>query len=254
MPIAENPPTNKSVISKTKILEEKIQLLNVVNKVSEDTNRKKNLPDVLPLNLVKSVPISNGDIVENDHFNNGLNQRSPSQLKYPQYCPNRSNSNSSSSSNTSSTNTATTTTTVSNDGRSSGSSNCNSSNISVSIGNSPVLRQKSDASSQTDKVDLAVEKHANKPEAIQQPQIHIPENKLPARKKFQEEIDCETLSQDLINHLSSSDRLKRILSKLIFKSGFGFSKKNCLKRFGIKIIITCGILNFLKMVILVILE
>lgn len=39
---------------------------------------------------------------------------------------------------------------------------------------------------------------------------------LPVRRKFQEEIECEKLSQDLVNYLSPSDRLKGILGKSNF--------------------------------------
>ncbi|KAL1517094.1 hypothetical protein ABEB36_000902 [Hypothenemus hampei] len=50
----------------------------------------------------------------------------------------------------------------------------------------------SDASSQTEKDEL-------------------PPTPLPTRKKLQEEIDCEKLSRDFINHLPTSDRLKDLL-------------------------------------------
>ncbi|KAL3275059.1 hypothetical protein HHI36_019831 [Cryptolaemus montrouzieri] len=50
----------------------------------------------------------------------------------------------------------------------------------------------SDASSQTEKDEL-------------------PPTPLPSRKKLQEEIECELLSEDLINHLNTSDRLKDLL-------------------------------------------
>lgn len=46
---------------------------------------------------------------------------------------------------------------------------------------------------------------------------------LPTRRKLQEEIECEKLSQDLVNYLSPSDRLKGILGKLVFF--FTFSAK-----------------------------
>lgn len=36
------------------------------------------------------------------------------------------------------------------------------------------------------------------------------------KQKSQEEIDCEELSRDLVNHLSSNDHLYRLLSKLIY--------------------------------------
>lgn len=52
----------------------------------------------------------------------------------------------------------------------------------------------SDAASQTEREELATP--------------------LPTRRKFQEEIDCEKLSQDLVNYLSPSDRLKGILGKI----------------------------------------
>lgn len=51
-----------------------------------------------------------------------------------------------------------------------------------------------DASSQTEKEEL-------------------PPTPLPTRKKLQEEIECERLSQDFINHLPTSDRLKDLLGK-----------------------------------------
>lgn len=57
----------------------------------------------------------------------------------------------------------------------------------------------SDASSQTDKDEL-------------------PPTPLPTRKKLQEEIDCEKLSQDFVNHLPTSDRLKDLLGKINFGS------------------------------------
>lgn len=44
----------------------------------------------------------------------------------------------------------------------------------------------------------------------------LPSTPLPTRRKLQEEIDCERLSQDLANHLSPSDRLKCILGKFTF--------------------------------------
>ncbi|CAG9763064.1 unnamed protein product [Ceutorhynchus assimilis] len=50
----------------------------------------------------------------------------------------------------------------------------------------------SDASSQTEKDEL-------------------PPTPLPTRKKLQEEIECEKLSQDFVNHLPTSDRLKDLL-------------------------------------------
>ncbi|XP_050298681.1 protein Shroom [Anthonomus grandis grandis] len=50
----------------------------------------------------------------------------------------------------------------------------------------------SDASSQTEKEELSP-------------------TPLPTRKKLQEEIECEKLSEDFVNHLPSSDRLKDIL-------------------------------------------
>ncbi|XP_060519669.1 protein Shroom isoform X2 [Cylas formicarius] len=50
----------------------------------------------------------------------------------------------------------------------------------------------SDASSQTEKEEL-------------------PPTPLPARKKSQEEIECERLSEDFVNHLPTSDRLKDLL-------------------------------------------
>lgn len=39
---------------------------------------------------------------------------------------------------------------------------------------------------------------------------------LPTRRKLQEEIECEKLSQDLVNYLSPSDRLKGILGEILF--------------------------------------
>ncbi|CAH0547735.1 unnamed protein product [Brassicogethes aeneus] len=50
-----------------------------------------------------------------------------------------------------------------------------------------------DASSQTEKEEL-------------------PPTPLPTRKKLQEEIECEKLSEDFVNHLPTSDRLKDILA------------------------------------------
>ncbi|XP_030765661.1 protein Shroom-like isoform X2 [Sitophilus oryzae] len=50
----------------------------------------------------------------------------------------------------------------------------------------------SDASSQTEKEEL-------------------PPTPLPTRKKLQEEIECEKLSEDFVNHLPTSDRLKDLL-------------------------------------------
>lgn len=52
-----------------------------------------------------------------------------------------------------------------------------------------------DASSQTEKDEL-------------------PPTPLPSRKKLQEEIECEKLSEDFINHLPTSDRLKDLLGEL----------------------------------------
>lgn len=49
-----------------------------------------------------------------------------------------------------------------------------------------------DASSQTEKDEL-------------------PPTPLPTRKKLQEEIECEKLSEDFVNHLPTSDRLKDLL-------------------------------------------
>lgn len=54
-----------------------------------------------------------------------------------------------------------------------------------------------DASSQTEKEEL-------------------PPTPLPTRKKLQEEIECEKLSQDFINHLPTSDRLKDLLGILFY--------------------------------------
>lgn len=34
---------------------------------------------------------------------------------------------------------------------------------------------------------------------------------LPTRRKLQEEIECEKLSEDFVNHLPTSDRLKELL-------------------------------------------
>lgn len=53
-----------------------------------------------------------------------------------------------------------------------------------------------DASSQTDKEEL-------------------PPTPLPTRKKLQEEIECEKLSQDFVSQLPTSDRLKGILGKFL---------------------------------------
>lgn len=50
----------------------------------------------------------------------------------------------------------------------------------------------SDAASQTEKEEL-------------------PPTPLPSRRKLQEEIECDLLSEDIISHLSSSDKLKDIL-------------------------------------------
>lgn len=58
-----------------------------------------------------------------------------------------------------------------------------------------------DASSQTEKEEL-------------------PPTPLPTRKKLQEEIDCEKLSQDFINHLPTSDRLKGLLGKKLINTVF----------------------------------
>lgn len=52
-----------------------------------------------------------------------------------------------------------------------------------------------DASSQTEKEEL-------------------PPTPLPFRKKLQEEIECEKLSEEFVNHLPTSDRLKGLLGML----------------------------------------
>lgn len=49
--------------------------------------------------------------------------------------------------------------------------------------------------------------------ASQTEKEELPCTQLPMRKKLQEEIECERLSQDLASHLSPSDRLKGILGK-----------------------------------------
>lgn len=52
----------------------------------------------------------------------------------------------------------------------------------------------SDASSQTEKEEL-------------------PPTPLPTRRKLQEEIECEKLSQDFVNQFPAADRLKGLLGK-----------------------------------------
>lgn len=39
---------------------------------------------------------------------------------------------------------------------------------------------------------------------------------LPTRKKLQEEIECEKLSEDFVSQLDPSDRLKELLGKKLF--------------------------------------
>ncbi|ERL89508.1 hypothetical protein D910_06874 [Dendroctonus ponderosae] len=49
-------------------------------------------------------------------------------------------------------------------------------------------------------------------DAASQTEKHeLPPTPLPIRKKLQEEIECEKLSQDFVNHLPTSDRLKDLL-------------------------------------------
>nr|XP_008199092.1 PREDICTED: protein Shroom isoform X1 [Tribolium castaneum] len=47
--------------------------------------------------------------------------------------------------------------------------------------------------------------------ASQTEKDELPPTPLPTRKKLQEEIECEKLSEDFINHLPTSDRLKELL-------------------------------------------
>lgn len=41
---------------------------------------------------------------------------------------------------------------------------------------------------------------------------------LPTRKKLQEEIECEKLSQDFVSQLNASDRLKGLLGKKMLQT------------------------------------
>lgn len=168
-------PTRKTVISKKELLEEKMDFPKA-NGFKEDSNTKKNLPDVLPQNIIKTVPICNNKtFIVNKNFNTNHRTHSNHTTNYDH--------------------------------------NWNKTNLNNNLNhcnNSPVSRKKSDAASQTEKTDLdVVQKNQHKSQLVQD---HIIDDKILVRKKFQEEIDCETLSKDLINHLSSSDRLKHILT------------------------------------------
>lgn len=52
-------------------------------------------------------------------------------------------------------------------------------------------------------------------DAASQTEREEPQTPVPTRRKLQEEIECEKLSQDLVSYLSPSDRLKGILGELI---------------------------------------
>lgn len=56
--------------------------------------------------------------------------------------------------------------------------------------------------------------------ASQTEKEELPPTPLPTRKKLQEEIECEKLAEDFVDHLPTSDRLKELLGKELFFTFF----------------------------------